>query len=183
MQKDKYCQQLRHAQDIEATYLAIDPNERPEYIFISLDNGDGSDPTDEMLVYYLTRMMAKHPAIKMMYPYSHAAHASALNYLIELQWWKFKRAHIGQRFGQAFLIQAGEGRRAPTNGEMPTFFEFCADEMKTIYEAAVTISRETVIDEGGNEERVAHRPAVKYIQPLTREEVEKNEFSLLVPSS
>ena len=55
--------------------------------------------------------------------------------------------------------------------------------MKTIYEAAVTISRETVIDEGGNEERVAHRPAVKYIQPLTREEVEKNEFSLLVPSS
>ena len=85
MQKDKYCQQLRHAQDIEATYLAIDPNERPGYIFISLDNGDGFDPTDEMLVYYLTRMMAKHSAIKMMYPYNRAAHASALNCLIELQ--------------------------------------------------------------------------------------------------
>ena len=39
------CQTYRHVRDIEETWLSLPAAERPEYLILSLDNGDWSDPT------------------------------------------------------------------------------------------------------------------------------------------
>ena len=167
MKGEPGCQTYRHVRDIEETWLSLPAAERPEYLFISLDNGDGSDPTEEKFAFYLTKFMSRHLEIKMIDAVTWASGHSVRNYFIELQWGKFNMAHIGQRFGQSFLRENGEGRRTPTAGEYAPFFERCAAEMKELYEKAVTISYDVITNESGGEERVAHKPSVVYVPALS----------------
>lgn len=101
----------------------------------------------------------------MVYLCCYAPHSSAQHYLIELQWGKFKKSNIGQRFGQRFLRENGEGRRAPTSGEHAAFFEDCAAEMAELYSNSVTISHDIITGTDGDERR-AHRPLVTYVPPF-----------------
>ena len=62
--------------------------------------------------------------LKFIYLCAYAAVQSALNTHNERLWARLKWAHIGYRFGQAFLREAdGTGRWAPTNGERPAFLD------------------------------------------------------------
>ena len=47
------CTQRLHWDNIESAYLSLAEDDRPEFLFISVDNGSGFDPTDEALVLRL----------------------------------------------------------------------------------------------------------------------------------
>ena len=153
----KGCTQYMHWCDIEEAYLSMPPDDRPEYLFVSVDNGSGFEPTDEIGWYYACKFLQTY-RLKLCAPLSYASGQSALNYLIERPWSQFKKAIVGQRFGQAFL----GGRRAPLRTEMAPFFQACTQEMKDIFEANVTVSR-------GAEEITT--PSIRYVEPLLHETV------------
>lgn len=154
--EEQFTQQFLHWADIEETYLAIPDSERPEYIFLCTDNGSGYDPTDEMGQHFAAKFMEKYN-IKFLFLLGFAPGQSALNYFCERMWAQFRKTHIGQRFGQAFLREAGPGRRAPTTGERAEFFASCGQEMKDLYEGSIVVSRSA---DGQTE----HRPAVKFVE-------------------
>ena len=141
-ENQKGCAQYMHWQDIEAAYLSIGEGERPEYIIVSVDNGSGYDPTDELGTYYAAKFAEKY-GIKMLAVLSYAAGQSALHYFVERQWSQFKKANNGMRYGQKFLRGPDgdlEGRRAPTAVELPHFSRHTAQEMADIYEENVAMS-------------------------------------------
>ena len=79
-------------------------------------------------------------------------------------WSQFKKAHVGQRFGAAFLNE----RRCPTEEEMSDFLKFCASEMKDIYEEKVTVCTDR--------QGLRHTPNFVYEGPLTEDEMTEAEL-------
>lgn len=75
------CQTYLHWKDVEAAYLTL-PEPRPKYVFQTVDNGSGYDPTGEESQYYAARFAEKYE-LELLFVIAYAHGQSALNYHVE----------------------------------------------------------------------------------------------------
>ena len=159
-QLEKDTSQYLHWVDIEQTWLTIPEEERPvDMLIIYGDNGSGFDPTDERNQHYAKKLMDKYN-IKVIGLVSYAAGESARNFEIERPWAPHKKTVVGQRIGFNFV----GGLQEPKPEDRDAFFEYCANELKALWEKHVTVSESNDSQQG---------PLVRYMPPLEATEVQE----------